>query len=117
MDGSIALGLTGAPRDGLWLERLLAADAAAQPHLADDGFAARVLFRAYASQPRVSRWLVPLMTAAACGVTAFVTPAGEYLARGLTGLIDWHHLSASTLLMLVPIAVLYACSIEASRDV
>ena len=112
MDGStFAL-----PGDDVWLENLLRADAACQPHIADAGFAGRVMQRLPSVRKPAPRWIVP--TFAALGSVAAVgfTPAGGYFAQSLVSLLDYRHFSAAHLTVLVPIAVFYACSFGAARD-
>jgi len=114
MDGT--MNLAGGAFNDAWLERLLHEDAAQQRHIDDDGFSARVLAALPPPQRRVGRWLVPGMTLLGCAIAAFVTPAGEYLVRSLIALTDFQHFSAVNLLALVPIGLLYVCSIAALRE-
>ncbi len=99
-----------------WLERLLREDAARQPHLEDAGFSARVLAALPAPRKSPTPWLMPAAAVLGSAAATFLTPAGGYLARSLMQLTDPHHFSPSALLVLVPLAVLYACSFAAVRD-
>jgi hypothetical protein len=123
MDGSgfdaAWLGAGGNAGDDAWLEKLLKADAAFQPHVADGGFSARVmqsLPMAAAEQSAAPRWLLPLATVLACAITAVFTPAVSYFVHGLTSLVERNQLSAANLLVLIPVAVLYGCSFASLRD-
>lgn len=98
-----------------WIERLLREDAAHQPHIDDGGFSARVLAALPAPRKSSLPWLMPAATAAGSAVATFLTPAGGYFARGFAQLAELHF-SSSALLVLVPIAVLYACSFAAVRE-
>lgn len=121
MDGSTfdAALFGGANPDDAWLDTLLRADAAGQTHIEDAGFTDVLMARIPQSAPRpapVRRWLVPGVTIAACAATALLTPAGAYFAENILRLGDVSHFSPSSLLVLVPIGLLYACSFASVRD-
>lgn len=112
MDGS-AFSLPG---DDAWLESMLRADAAQQPHIVDDGFSARVMQRLPASRQSAPRWIVPAATVFGSAVAVGLTPVGSYFVQNLLGLLDVRHFSMTHLTVLVPIAVFYACSFAAARE-
>lgn len=119
MDGSaFPMGLGGpmAPGDDAWIDRLLRDDAAAQPHIADDGFVVRVLMAMPPPRKPAPRWIVPAATLAGCAAAAVFTPAGAWFGSALVQLVDIRHFSAAHLSVLVPVAVFYGLSFSALRD-
>ncbi len=112
MDGS---GFAARPGDDAWLEALLREDARQQPHIADNGFAERVMRRLPVASPAAPRWLVPAAGAFGSIAALGLTPAGGYFLHNLLGLLDFRHLSIAHLSVLVPIAVFYVCSFAAAR--
>jgi hypothetical protein len=118
MDGS-AMPFGG--NDDAWLESLLRADRSAQHHIDDAGFSASVMaaLPPRAAVRKAPAWLVPAMTAAGCALAATLTPAGENLVGGLNQLFNPMNLwrfHASSLLALVPLAVVVFSSFAAVRD-
>ncbi len=103
------------PGDDAWLEAMLREDAKQQPHIADDGFAARVMSRLPAPARSAPRWLVPAAGVFGAAAALGLTPAGVYFVSNLLGLLDFRHFSLAHLTVLVPIAVFYACSFAAAR--
>jgi hypothetical protein len=119
MDGSTfpaAFGGPMAPGDDAWIESLLREDAAAQPHIADDGFVVRVLMAMPAHRAPAPRWIVPAATLAGCAIAALFTPAGAWFGHALVQLLDVRNFSAAHLSVLVPVAVFYGLSFSALRD-
>lgn len=112
MDGSAFTG----PGDDAWLEALLREDARRQPHIADEGFAARVLQQLPPPRRTAPRWLVPAAGVIGAAAAIGLTPAGAYVAGNLVGLLDFRHLTVAHLSVLVPIALFYACSFAATRE-
>ncbi len=111
MDGS-AFALPG---DDAWLEALLREDARNQPHIADDGFAARVMSRLPVERRSAPRWLVPAAGMVGSAAAVGLTPAGAWFVNNLVSLLDYRHFSITHLSVLVPIALFYVCSIAAAR--
>lgn len=101
--------------DDAWIERLLREDAAAQTHVDDAGFSARVM-AALPAQRSAPRWLVPAATVAACAATVLLTPAGGWFAETLIRAFAEGRISLASLWALVPVAVLYGCSFASVRD-
>lgn len=119
MDGSaFPMGLGGpmAPGDDAWIDRLLRDDAAAQPHIADDGFVVRVLMAMPPPRKAAPRWIVPVATVAGCAAAVGLTPAGAWFGAALLQLLDIRHLSVAHLSVLVPVAVFYGLSFSALRE-
>lgn len=104
------------PGDDAWLESLLREDARRQPHIADDGFASRVMAALPAPRKPAPRWLVPAAGIVGSAAAVGLTPAGDYLVRNLLGLLDFRHFSIAHLTVLVPIAVFYVCAFAAARE-
>lgn len=112
MDGSgFAL-----PGDDAWLETLLRDDARRQPHIADDGFAARVISALPAPHKAAPRWLVPAAGVFGAAAALGLTPAGDYFIRNFLALVEFQRLSIAHLAVLVPIAVFYGISFAAARE-
>ncbi len=104
------------PGSDAWLEALLRADAAAQPHIADDGFADRLMRRLPAPRKPAPRWIVPTATALGSAAALLLTPAGAWFAHSLQALFDFRSFSPAHLIVLVPVAMFYAMSFSALRD-
>lgn len=111
MDGS---NRTGEGSDA-WLDALLRADAATQAHVADDGFASRVMTALPPPRRPAPRWIVPAAAVLGCVVAVGLTPAGAWFARNLTQLVELRSLSLAHLAVLVPLALFYAMSFSALR--
>lgn len=119
MDGSrfpAASGGPMAPGDDAWLEQLLHDDAAAQPHIADDGFVVRVLMAMPAPRKPAPAWIVPAAALAGCAAAALFTPAGAWFAGTLVQLLDVRNFSPAHLSALVPVAVFYGLSFSVLRE-
>lgn len=99
-----------------WLDAVLRADAAQRPHVADDGFSARLMRRLPARRRAPGPWFLPAMTAVGTGLTVFCTPALDFLVGGMEQLLDFQHFSPAHLAVLVPLAVFYATSFVAVRE-
>jgi rhodanese-related sulfurtransferase len=104
------------PGDDAWLESLLREDARRQPHIADDGFASRVMNRIPPPAKAAPRWLVPAAGMVGSAAAVGLTPAGAWFVHNLVGLLDIRHFSLAHLSVLVPIALFYVCSFAATRD-
>ncbi|GAC1633600.1 MAG: hypothetical protein NVS9B10_29040 [Nevskia sp.] len=112
MDGS---SFAAMPGDDAWLEALLREDARHQPHIADAGFAARVMASLPAPRKAAPRWLVPAAGMIGSAAALGLTPAGSYFVNNLFGLLDYRHFSIAHLSVLVPIALFYVCAFAAAR--
>lgn len=99
-----------------WLDALLAADAADAAHIADNGFAARVMAALPPGRKTAPRWIVPLATVLGCLVAALFTPAAHYLAQGFSQLLNPQQWSPAHLWVLAPVVVFYGLSFAAVRE-
>lgn len=99
-----------------WLEALLQADAAAQPHIADDGFAQRVMKALPAPRQPAPRWIVPLAALVGSAIALGLTPAGAWFSHNLTQLLEVRSFSLTHLVVLVPLLLFYAVSFSALRE-
>lgn len=103
------------PTDGDWLDALLRRDAARAAHIEDAGFSARVMAALPAPHRSVKRWLLPGMSLLGAAAALALTPAAGYFTTSFAGLFDFRHLSLAHWSVLVPVALMYACSFAAIR--
>lgn len=122
MDGSMFPAGFGGPMDrgdagsDAWIESLLREDAARQPHIADDGFAFRVMMNMPAPRKLAPKWIVPMAAIVGSAAAVGLTPAGAFIVDNLLHLLDFRNFSPVQMMVLVPVVLAYACSFSALRE-
>lgn len=99
------------PAEDDWLDAILREDARATPPVADDGFSARVLGALPPRRRRAYGWIVPAMAALGGAAALALFPGGTDVVDGVTHVLAWRQPSWSSLVALVPVALLYTLAI------
>lgn len=103
-------------RSEAWVDRLLAADAAASDYVEDDGFSAAVVMQLPPQSARSStRWIIPLMSVVGFLVGLGLLSGGESLSIRFADLVSLDAVSMPALLgVFLPLALLYWLAVGAA---
>ena len=104
--------------DDDWIEHVLRADAAAAPHVDDEGFTARVLARLpLRAGWSPARWIVPAMGFLGCAIGLVALSGGIDLSASLTDIVNLESLSMRTFVKAaLPVALLYWLAVGAAMQ-